>query len=135
MPQPQSETKESPRDHLLAILAADAVGYSSVMTADDRGAVAALDRAREVFRRHIGAQGGHVIDTAGDSVLAAFDSAGAAFRAAVSVQARLDPVLPFRIGLHLGDVIEKADGSVYGDGVNVAARLQALAEPGGILVS
>ena len=135
MPQPQSEIKESPRDHLLAILAADAVGYSSVMTADDRGAVAALDRAREVFRRHIGAQGGHVIDTAGDSVLAAFDSAGAAFRAAVAVQARLDPVLPFRIGLHLGDVIEKADGSVYGDGVNVAARLQALAEPGGILVS
>ena len=135
MPQPQSETKESPRDHLLAILAADAVGYSSVMTADGRGAVAALDRAREVFRRNIGAHGGHVIDTAGDSVLAAFESAGAALRAALAVQARLDPALPFRIGLHLGDVIEKADGSVYGDGVNIAARLQALAEPGGILIS
>ena len=135
MPQSQSDIEEIPRDHLLAILAADAAGYARMMTADGHGAISILDGARAVFRRQIRAQRGRVVDTAGDSVLAVFDSAGAALRAALAVQERLDPALPFRIGLHLGDVIEKADGTVYGDGVNVAARLQTLADPGGILVS
>jgi adenylate cyclase len=85
-----------------------------------------------------------VIDTAGDSVLAVFETATGAVTAALAVQAELsalvanapeDRRMQFRIGVHLGDVIEKPDGTVYGDGVNIAARLQGLAEPGGVMVS
>ena len=132
------------RHRLAAILAADAAGYSRVMAEDDRVALATLDAARVVFRRHIEAQGGRVIDTAGDSVLASFETATGAVRAALAIQRKLSiPAhdqrnaarLSFRIGVHLGDVLEKADGSVYGDGVNIAARLQALCEPGGVMVS
>ena len=81
---------------------------------------------------------------AGDSVLAVFDTATGAVSASLAIQAQLaahssevpgDSQLQFRIGVHLGDVIEKADGTVYGDGVNIAARLQGLAEPGGVTVS
>ena len=87
---------------------------------------------------------GRVIDMAGDSVLAVFDTAVGAASTALEVQQALEafaPELPedrrmrFRIGVHLGDVIQKTDGSVYGDGVNIAARLQTLALPGGIVVS
>jgi class 3 adenylate cyclase len=132
------------RSRLMAILAADAAGYSRLMSLDDRATVAALDAARLVFREHIAMHGGRVIDTAGDSVLAVFDTAAGAVRAALAIQQQLtvsatDPYedrhLQFRIGLHLGDVIEKADGTVYGDGVNIAARLQGLAEPGGVTLS
>jgi predicted ATPase/class 3 adenylate cyclase/DNA-binding winged helix-turn-helix (wHTH) protein len=132
------------RHRLAAIMAADAAGYSHAMADDDRVALATLDAARTVFRRHIEAQGGRVIDTAGDSVLASFETATGAVRAAVAIQRNLPTSrdgqrnaarLSFRIGVHLGDVLEKADGSVYGDGVNIAARLQALCEPGGVMVS
>ena len=132
------------RHRLAAILAADAAGYSRVMAEDDRVALATLDAARVVFRGHIEAQGGRVIDTAGDSVLASFETATGAVRAALAIQRKLAASahgqrnaarLSFRIGVHLGDVLEKADGSVYGDGVNIAARLQALCEPGGVMVS
>ena len=132
------------KQRLTAILAADAVGYSRLMAVDDRATVAALDGARAVFREQVGANNGHVIDTAGDSVLAVFDSAAGAVVTAIAVQRRLNASadaepqerqMRFRIGVHMGDVIEKADGTVYGDGVNIAARLQALAEPGGIVVS
>ena len=132
------------KQRLTAILAADAVGYSRLMAIDDRATVAALDGARAVFREQVGANNGHVIDTAGDSVLAVFDSAAGAVVTAIAVQRRLNASadaepqerqMRFRIGVHMGDVIEKADGTVYGDGVNIAARLQALAEPGGIVVS
>jgi predicted ATPase/DNA-binding winged helix-turn-helix (wHTH) protein len=132
------------RHRLTAILAADAAAYSRVMAEDDRIALSALDAARAVFRTHIQAQGGRIIDTAGDSVLASFETATGAVRAAVAIQRKLSITahgqrnaarLSFRIGVHLGDVLEKADGSVYGDGVNIAARLQALCEPGGVMVS
>ena len=132
------------RRRLTAILAADAAGYSRLMAADEPGTVAALDAARAVFRARITAHGGRVVDMAGDSVLAVFDTAVGAVNAALEIQAALGapaPVPPeeqrmrFRIGVHLGDVIEKDDGTVYGDGVNVAARVEGLAEPGGITVS
>ena len=132
------------RSRLLAILAADAVGYSRLMSLDERATIAALDSARAVFREHISAHGGRVIDTAGDSVLAVFNTAAGAVNAALAVQRKLaahgvdvssNRRMPFRIGVHMGDVIEKTDGSVYGDGVNIAARLQGLADPGGIAVS
>ena len=129
---------------LAAILAADAAGYSRLMAIDDQATVAALDAARAVFRAQIEAQHGRVIDMAGDSVLAVFGTAAGAVAAALAIQSQVntladaepeDRCMRFRIGVHLGDVIEKADGTVYGDGVNIAARLQALADVGGILVS
>jgi TolB-like protein/class 3 adenylate cyclase/Flp pilus assembly protein TadD len=132
------------RRRLAAILAADAAGYSRLMTADEDATIAALDAARNVFKARIEGNQGRVIDMAGDSVLAVFETATGAVSAALAIQAELesqlhttpeDQHLRFRIGIHLGDVIEKADGTVYGDGVNIAARLQTLAEPGGVTVS
>ncbi|MBP6765494.1 MAG: adenylate/guanylate cyclase domain-containing protein, partial [Rubrivivax sp.] len=132
------------RSRLLAILAADVTGYSRLMSIDDRATVVALDAARAVFREHILAQGGRVIDMAGDSVMSVFDTAIGALSAALSIQRLLadsavgvpeEARMRFRIGIHVGEVIEKADGSVYGDGVNIAARLESLAEPGGVALS
>lgn len=132
------------RQRLAAILAADAAGYSRLMAADERGTVQALDAARAIFRKHIEHHHGRIIDTAGDSVLAVFDLATSAVGAAVAIQQDLrerERNVPevhrmrFRIGVHLGEIIEKPDGTIYGDGVNIAARLQGLAEPGGIAVS
>ena len=132
------------RQRLAAILAADVAGYSRLMAADEHATVAALDAARGIFRLQVESNQGRVIDMAGDSVLAVFETATGAVNAALAVQAELGPqssVVPedrrmrFRIGVHLGDVIEKGDGTIYGDGVNIAARLEGLAEPGGITVS
>ncbi|MFQ5974579.1 MAG: tetratricopeptide repeat protein, partial [Alphaproteobacteria bacterium] len=135
---------EALRQRLAAILAADAVGYSRVMAADERATVSALDAARAVFRRQIESNQGRVIDMAGDSVLAVFETATGAASSALGIQQELqssptqaaeDQRLRFRIGVHLGDIIEKADGTAYGDGVNIAARLEGLADAGGICIS
>ena len=132
------------RQRLAAILAADVAGYSRLMAADEAATVEALDAARAVFRCQIEALQGRVIDMAGDSVLAIFDLASGAAAAARAIQEELDAApregpeerrMRFRIGIHLGEIIEKPDGTVYGDGVNVAARIQALAEPGGMALS
>jgi len=132
------------RQRLAAILAADVAGYSRLMAADERATVAALDTARSVFKARIESDQGRVIDMAGDSVLAVFETATGAVSAALTIQKELnssgdtipeDRRMRFRIGVHLGDVFEKTDGTVYGDGVNIAARLEGLAEPGGITVS
>src|SRR5207248_8776000 len=114
------------------------------MAADAGGTVAALEEARALFHEQIAAQGGRVVDMAGDSVLALFESAAGAVDAALAVQKALEAAsrataaerrLRVRIGIHLGDVIEKTDGSIYGHGVNVAARLQEKAAPGGLCMS
>jgi adenylate cyclase len=132
------------RQRLAAILAADAAGFSRLMAADEQATVAALDAARAVFKSQIESHQGHVIDMAGDSVLAVFETAAGAVTAAMAIQQALgeassvesdDRRMRFRIGVHLGDVIEKSDGTVYGDGVNIAARLQSLGAPGGLTVS
>ena len=132
------------RHRLAAILAADAAGYSRLMAADEGATLAALDAARGVFKSRIEANQGRVIDTAGDSVLAVFETASGAVTSALEIQSALaaseeatpeERRMRFRIGVHLGDLIEKADGTVYGDGVNIAARLQTQAEPGSIAVS
>ena len=137
-------TEPGLRQRLAAILAADVAGYSRLMAADERATIAALDAARAVFRKQIEAAQGRVIDMAGDSVLAVFETAAGAVSAALGVQKELNAssrtvpeerLMRFRIGVHLGDVIEKADGTVYGDGVNIAARLEGLAAPGGITIS
>ena len=132
------------KQRLAAILAADVTGYSRLMGADERATVAALDAARLVFRTQIESSQGRVIDMAGDSVLAVFETTTGAVSAALAVQQNLEDAssavpedrrMRFRIGVHLGDVIEKSDGTVYGDGVNIAARLEGMADPGGVLIS
>ncbi len=129
---------------LAAILSADVVGYSRLMGEDEAATLGTLTACREVFAQLIALHQGRVVDTAGDSVLAMFDSVVEAVQCATEVQQTLqarNQTLPaarrmvFRVGVNLGDVIEHADGSIYGDGVNIAARLQALAEPGGICLS
>ncbi len=132
------------RQKLAAILAADVAGYSRLMADDERATIATLDAYRAVFQEQIESHGGRVVDMAGDSVLALFDSATGAVEAAVAVQAALaekNADLPdarrmqFRIGVNSGDIQEKSDGTIYGDGVNVAARLESLATPGGVMIS
>src|SRR5215510_10739067 len=129
---------------LEAILAADVAGYSRLMQGDDEATVATLETYRGIFRERIQTHRGRVVDMAGDSVLAVFDAATGAVRAAFEIQVALaerNETLPqarrmrFRIGVNLGEVIERPDGTVYGDGVNIAARLESLAEAGGICVS
>ena len=125
-------------------MAADAAGYSRLMALDEAATLAALETARAAFREAIERGRGRVVDMAGDSVLAVFDTAKGAVQAALAAQAALDELarglaadrrMAFRIGIHLGDVIEKPDGTVYGNGVNIAARLQSLAGPAQIWVS
>ena len=129
---------------LAAILAADVAGYTRLMADDDAATLAALDAARAVFRAQVESERGRVGDTAGDSILAVFATATGAVRAALSTQQALangDAGVPekrrmrFRIGINLGEVIEKPDGSVYGAGVNIAARLESVAEPGAVMIS
>lgn len=132
------------KTHAAAILAADVAGYSRLMSLDERATVEALDGARSLFRFQIEAHGGRVIDMTGDSVLAMFDTGVAAVAAGMAVQKLMHGSsgsppevqrMRFRIGVHMGDVIEKMDGTVYGDVVNVAARMQTYAPPGGIAMS
>ena len=129
---------------LAAILAADVAGYSKLMADDERATIASLKVARAVFRERIEAHAGRLIDTTGDCVLAEFRSPIEAVECAVEIQRQLKTInepapdhrqMHFRIGVNLGDVIEEADGTIYGDGVNVAARLEGLAEPGGIMLA
>jgi TolB-like protein/class 3 adenylate cyclase len=126
---------------LAAILSADIAGYSALMSADEEGTVRKLRQVREAVLPVIERFGGRIIDLAGDGILAEFPSAVRAVESAAAVQIRMGtlnadnaPAMVFRIGVNVGDVIEEGE-RLYGDGVNVAARLQAMAEPGGICIS
>ena len=132
------------KERLAAILVGDVVGYTRLMHADERTTIKTLEEFRGVFRDSVESHGGRIVDMAGDSILAVFETASGAVIAATEAQgelARRNEVLPeerrmmFRVGVNLGDIIEKEDGSVYGDGVNVAARLQSTSDAGGINVS
>ncbi|MFO0990859.1 MAG: adenylate/guanylate cyclase domain-containing protein [Hyphomicrobiales bacterium] len=136
--------EERVRRRLAAILAADVVGYSRMMEIDEAGTLAALiARRREVLEPLVGKYQGRIFKVTGDGVLIEFGSAVNAVRCAVDLQRGMadansgiseDRRIVLRIGINLGDVmVEGSD--LYGDGVNIAARLEALAEPGGILVS
>src|SRR3954452_25058957 len=125
---------------LAAIFAADVAGYARLINHDEVGTLRALAAHRQIMDGLIAAHGVRIANTAGDSVLAEFPSAVDAVQCAVAVQDRLpaandsleeDRRLRFRIGVHVGDVIVSG-GDLLGDGVNVAARLQSVAEPGGI---
>lgn len=128
---------------LVAVFAADVEGYSRLMGADEVGTLRGLTERRAILDRFIGEHRGRIANTAGDSVLAEFGSAVDAVKCAVDAQAALaeansslppDRRINFRIGVHIGDVMVRA-GDLFGDGVNIAARLQALAKPGGLCIS
>ncbi len=129
---------------LVAILSADVAGYSRLMGQDEAGTLARLrDHRRELIDPKIAEHKGRIVKTTGDGILIEFPSVVEAVACAVAVQrgmAERNTGIPeeqrivFRVGVNLGDVIVE-DGDIHGDGVNVAARLEALAEPGGICVS
>ena len=134
------------RDHrrLAAIVSADVAGYSRLMGRDDSGTLEALKaHRRELIEPKIAEYGGRIVKTTGDGLLLEFPSVVDAVRCAVDVQRGMaernaatapDHQINFRVGINVGDIIIDGD-DIFGDGVNVAARLQALAEPGGICVS
>jgi TolB-like protein/class 3 adenylate cyclase len=128
---------------LAAVLAADVVGYSRLLQQDDEGTLAALTGRRRLFAEHVAARGGRVVNAPGDSILAEFPSVVAAVQCAIDLQRRLaelDAGVPparrmqFRMGISLGDVLVDADG-IYGDGVNIAARMESACDPGGVALS
>jgi adenylate cyclase len=128
---------------LVAILSADVVGYSRLMGDDEEATVRTITIYREVMSSRIKENNGRVVDAKGDNLLAEFSSVVDSVRCADEIQKELQSKnkdLPehrrmlFRIGINLGDVIEDRD-TIYGDGVNIAARLESLADPGGICIS
>jgi TolB-like protein/class 3 adenylate cyclase/Flp pilus assembly protein TadD len=128
---------------IAAILAADVVGYSRLIGADDVGTLATLQNRRAIFERLVKEFDGREFGCVGDSLMAQFDSVINAVRCARRIQhavaeenetIAVERHMTLRIGINLGDVLEQA-GQLYGDGVNIAARLQAIAAPGGIIVS
>lgn len=124
---------------LAAILAADVVGFSAMMERAEEATYAEINRLRrEVVDPSLVRHQGRLIKSTGDGVLAEFASPLAAAKCAIDIQQTLSASpdgIRMRIGLNLGDVIVQEDGDVYGEGINVAARLEGLADPGGILVS
>ena len=133
----------APTRRLTTILAADVVEYSRIMAEDEEAALETLRAHRSVFEAFVTKHDGRIFNTGGDAVLAEFGSAVEAVRCAVSVQEELstrnaqlaeDRQMWFRIGINVGDVIFE-DGDLFGDGVNVAARLEGLADKGGICIS
>jgi adenylate cyclase len=136
-------TDERAKRKLAAIFSADVKGYSRLMGDDEEDTVRTINTYRKVMINLIAGQGGRVVDAKGDNILAEFPSIVDALRSAVDIQkelAKRNAELPehrkmaFRIGVNLGDVIEE-EGTIYGDGVNIAARLEGLSEGGGICIS
>jgi adenylate cyclase len=134
---------ESQSRRLAAILAADIAGYSALMGTDETRTVRDLKDHQSVVLPMIPEFGGRIIDTAGDGILAEFPSVVNAIRCAVAMQAKMAERnaamesgrrMQFRIGINIGDVVYD-DARIYGDGINIAARLESIAEPGGICLS
>ncbi len=128
---------------LTTVLCADVYGYSRLMEADETGTLETLRRYRAAIARLVERHDGRIVNTWGDAVIAEFASVVEAVQCAVEIQQEISSQasdapqaspMQFRIGINLGDVM--VDGSdIYGDGVNIAARLQELAEPGGVVIS
>jgi adenylate cyclase len=133
---------EKVKRRLTTILCADAEGYSRLMEADEQATLAGLRRHRAAMAALVERHDGRIVNTWGDAVIAEFGSVVEAVQCATEIQQELAGLddglaserLRFRIGINLGDVMVDGD-DIYGDGVNVAARLQEMAEPGGILIS
>jgi adenylate cyclase len=138
-----SEPKAERR--LAAVMAVDVVGYSRLMGRDEAGTLARLkERRKQAAEPAIARHGGRIVKLMGDGALVEFSSAVEAVAAAIDIQrdmAERNAVLPdderieFRIGINLGDIVIEPDGEIYGDGVNIAARIEGLAEPGGIALA
>jgi adenylate cyclase len=130
---------------LAAILVADVVGYSRLAGVDEEGTLARLRALRsDLIDPAIAAHHGRIVKRTGDGSIMEFRSVVDAVRCAIAVQNGMverNPGVPedrrieFRVGIHLGDVVEESDGDLMGDGVNVAARLEGIAKPGGICLS
>jgi adenylate cyclase len=136
-------TEERATRKLSGILSADAVGYSRLMEEDEASTIRNLENSKRLMSKLIEQFKGRVVDAPGDNLLAEFGSVVDTAECAVKIQQELkikNTELPdnrkmeFRIGVNLGDIVEEAD-RIYGDGVNIAARLEGLAEPGGICIS
>lgn len=128
---------DSVQRKLTTILAADAEGYSRMMESDEVNVVKALRASRRIFSKLIERHRGRIANTAGDGLIAEFPSVVEAVQCAIDVQQELggsDATLRFRIGVHLGDVIVDGD-DLLGEGVNLASRLESMAEPGKVLIS
>jgi adenylate cyclase len=136
--------RERVERRLAAVLAADVAGYSRLIGADEEGTLARLKaHRRELIDPKIAEHRGRIVKTTGDGLLVEFASVVDALRCATEIQAAMternapvpaDSRIEFRIGIHMGDIVAE-DGDIFGDGVNIAARLEGLAEPGGICVS
>ena len=145
LPVREANVRTMPNDkvkrRLTTVLCADVHGYSRLMEADEAGTLETLRRYRMAIARLVERHDGRIVNTWGDAVIAEFASVVEAVQCAVEIQQEISnqdsgppPPMRFRIGINLGDVM--VDGSdLYGDGVNIAARLQELAEPGGIVIS
>ncbi|MEH2541922.1 MULTISPECIES: adenylate/guanylate cyclase domain-containing protein [unclassified Bradyrhizobium] len=132
-------TEQRVQRRLAAILAADVVGYSALMQRAEEATYAEFERLkREVIEPGLSRHDGRLIKTTGDGALAEFASPSAAVRCAVEIQESIASgrsSLKLRIGVNLGEVIVGADGDLFGDGINIAVRLEGVADPGGILIS
>ncbi|WP_338149799.1 adenylate/guanylate cyclase domain-containing protein [Sinorhizobium meliloti] len=141
---PVHETTTHPlKRKLVAILAADVVGYSKLVGDDEEGTLTLFHQYAEIVSELVSSHGGRVFNTAGDALMAEFSSPVEAVRASLAIQREIERQnesiakhrrIHFRIGIHTGDVVVEHD-NLEGDGVNIAARLQSLADTGGILIS
>jgi TPR repeat protein/class 3 adenylate cyclase len=129
---------------IAVILASDVAGYSRLIADDEEGTIGRLAKASQVFHDLVGHYDGRVFNTAGDAILAEFASAVNAVRCAIDIQHAThslnatwpkDKAILFRMGVAIGDVVVADNGDLLGDGVNIAARLESLAEPGGVCIS
>ena len=136
-------TEERAKRKLTAILSADVKGYSRLMGDDEVATVRTLEAYRDVISETVKTYSGRVVDSPGDNVLAEFSSVVDAVESSVIIQKELKAKnyelpenrrMEFRIGINLGDVIEEGE-RIYGDGVNIAARLESLADGGGVCIS
>lgn len=136
-------TDDKVKRRLTTVLCADVYGYSRLMEADETGTLETLRRYRTAIARLVERHDGRIVNTWGDAVIAEFASVVEAVQCAVEIQQEISSQastssqaspMQFRIGINLGDVM--VDGTdIYGDGVNIASRLQELAEPGGVVIS
>ncbi|MBX2817657.1 MAG: adenylate/guanylate cyclase domain-containing protein [Saprospiraceae bacterium] len=118
------------------VMFTDVVGFSRVMHEDEENAIIKLEKIRRLIERHHANSNGRIIQYYGDGCLSVFDNAADALHCAIAIQgqSRKQEILPLRIGIHGGDIVEK-DGAIYGDVVNIAARVEAAGAEGVILVS
>ncbi|MCP4298134.1 MAG: tetratricopeptide repeat protein [Proteobacteria bacterium] len=136
-------TKNGMQRKLRAILSADVQGYSKLMGDDDEYTVSTITKYRNIITGLVEKHEGRVVDSPGDNILAEFSSALNAVNSAIEIQSTLETQnknlpenrrMDFRIGINLGDIIHR-DDRIYGDGVNIAARIESFADPGGICIS